>query len=81
VGGIEEVGRLFGKVFGSPLALDLTDGARMTFAGNRIVHLRPSGNAPEFRCYSEAPSQDDAERINREALEIVAGMAAGESAG
>lgn len=80
-GGVEEAKRVFGKVFGSPLALDLTDGARMTFAGDRIVHLRPSGNAPEFRCYSEAPSQEDADRINREALAIVAAMAAGEFAG
>ena len=33
---------------------DLTDGLRVEFAGNRIVHLRPSGNAPEFRVYAQA---------------------------
>ena len=31
-----------------------TDGLRITFADNRIIHLRPSGNAPELRCYAEA---------------------------
>jgi phosphomannomutase len=35
-------------------ALDLTDGLRVTFAGGEVVHLRPSGNAPECRCYAEA---------------------------
>lgn len=39
--------------------IDTTDGLRITFAGGDIVHLRPSGNAPEFRCYAEtdAPSR------------------------
>lgn len=34
--------------------IDETDGLRITLADNRIVHLRPSGNAPELRCYAEA---------------------------
>lgn len=33
---------------------DTTDGLRVTFAEGAVVHLRPSGNAPEFRCYAEA---------------------------
>lgn len=36
--------------------LDLTDGLRVSFEGGDVVHLRPSGNAPEFRCYAEADS-------------------------
>lgn len=36
------------------LVLDLTDGLRMTLANGEIIHLRPSGNAPELRCYCEA---------------------------
>lgn len=39
--------------------LDLTDGLRVSFGPkdqHDIVHLRPSGNAPEFRCYTEANS-------------------------
>jgi phosphomannomutase len=39
---------------GGCAAVDLTDGLRMTLAGDEIVHLRPSGNAPELRAYAEA---------------------------
>ena len=35
-------------------ALDQTDGLRLTFKSERIFHMRPSGNAPEFRLYTEA---------------------------
>jgi phosphomannomutase len=35
-------------------AINRLDGMRMTDDLGRIVHLRPSGNAPEFRCYTEA---------------------------
>lgn len=33
--------------------LGTTDGLRLTFDDGSIVHLRPSGNAPELRCYVE----------------------------
>jgi len=33
-----------------------TDGFRMTFADQTIIHVRPSGNAPELRVYVEAES-------------------------
>lgn len=42
---------------------DMTDGLRITLDNNDIVHLRPSGNAPELRCYAEADSQDEAYKI------------------
>lgn len=38
------------------LTTDTTDGLRITFTNDEIVHLRPSGNAPELRCYVEASS-------------------------
>ena len=41
---------------GDVVAVDETDGLRLTFAGDDIVHLRPSGNAPELRCYTESDS-------------------------
>jgi phosphomannomutase len=41
---------------GVPDAVDLTDGLRVTLQGGGVVHLRPSGNAPEFRVYAEAGS-------------------------
>ncbi|MDD4930293.1 MAG: phosphomannomutase [Gallionella sp.] len=37
-----------------PLDCDTTDGLRISFDNGEIVHLRPSGNAPELRCYCEA---------------------------
>lgn len=43
--------------------LDRTDGLRVSFEGGLVVHLRPSGNAPEFRCYAEAPSPEAANAL------------------
>lgn len=45
------------------VATDVTDGLRVQFAGGRVVHLRPSGNAPECRCYAEAPSAAEAQQL------------------
>jgi hypothetical protein len=36
---------------------------RIVFANGEIIHLRPSGNAPEFRCYAEASSDARAREI------------------
>ncbi len=30
------------------------DGLRLTFSNEDVVHIRPSGNAPELRCYTES---------------------------
>ena len=46
-------------------ALDLTDGLRLTAAGGQVVHLRPSGNAPELRVYTEAESAPEARTLCR----------------
>lgn len=48
------------EIDGVEQALDRTDGLRMTLQDGRIVHLRPSGNAPELRLYVEADSPDAA---------------------
>lgn len=45
---------------GVEAGIDRTDGLRMTLQDGRIVHLRPSGNAPELRLYVEANSVDAA---------------------
>lgn len=51
---------------GAVTAVDETDGLRLTFETGVIVHLRPSGNAPECRCYAEADTADIAEaRVSR----------------
>lgn len=49
--------RFFAPI-GRPVGIDLTDGLRVTLEDGSIVHLRPSGNAPEMRIYSEAASED-----------------------
>jgi phosphomannomutase len=54
---------------GAPSSIDVTDGLRMTFANDEIVHLRPSGNAPELRCYTEAGSAIRARTLNEACLE------------
>ncbi|MEI7429414.1 MAG: phosphomannomutase [Betaproteobacteria bacterium] len=51
---------LLGDSYGEPIGLDKTDGLRIMLEGNVIVHLRPSGNAPELRCYAESDSQESA---------------------
>ncbi|SNS90661.1 phosphomannomutase [Antarctobacter heliothermus] len=50
----------FFAVTGAEAALDTTDGLRVSFENGDVVHLRPSGNAPEFRCYAEAGSRETA---------------------
>ena len=42
------------------LTTDQTDGLRVEFDTGEIVHLRPSGNAPELRCYAESNDQNQA---------------------
>jgi phosphomannomutase len=42
---------------------DETDGLRITLDNGEIVHFRPSGNAPELRCYAEATSPGRAAQL------------------
>lgn len=44
------------------------DGVRIGFANGDVIHLRPSGNAPEFRVYSNADSPARADAIIRHAI-------------
>jgi len=39
------------------------DGLRFTLEGGDVVHYRPSGNAPELRCYTEAASAERAAEL------------------
>ena len=48
---------------GQVVSQDSTDGLRLTFANGDVVHLRPSGNAPELRCYAEADTQARAQEL------------------
>lgn len=42
---------------------DMTDGMRIFLADGIIVHVRPSGNAPELRCYVEAETECAAKEL------------------
>ncbi|MGB7551181.1 MAG: hypothetical protein WBM15_06430 [Chromatiaceae bacterium] len=64
---------LFGGRFGPVVTIDNTDGVRITFASGEIAHLRPSGNAPELRAYTEADSLERAWEMNRQCLDLLAG--------
>jgi phosphomannomutase len=48
---------------GPLLTIDTTDGMRFSFEAGDIVHLRPSGNAPELRCYAEASTEERAREL------------------
>jgi phosphomannomutase len=56
---------------GEVVKTDTTDGLRMTFANGDIVHLRPSGNAPELRCYAESESVERATELCQSCLERI----------
>lgn len=48
---------------GKVIDINTIDGLRVTLANKDIVHLRPSGNAPEMRCYVEAFNEDAAQEL------------------
>lgn len=58
---------------GTGLGVDTTDGLRVTLANGEVVHLRPSGNAPELRCYTEAANAARAAELVRQVLDLIAG--------
>lgn len=62
---------LIGDERGLPMQQDLTDGLRFTFDNLEVIHLRPSGNAPELRCYCEASSPERAESMTRTVLDRI----------
>jgi phosphomannomutase len=55
-------------------ATDRTDGLRLTLASGRVVHMRPSGNAPEFRLYAEAESPAVAATLLEQGLTALRGL-------
>ncbi|MDR1483751.1 MAG: phosphomannomutase [Planctomycetaceae bacterium] len=56
---------------GELVTYDLTDGIRVVFGDGDIVHLRPSGNAPELRCYAEAVTEERANLILCQTMNIL----------
>lgn len=68
VAAIEEV---FGDMFGKVKSVDRTDGLRITFQTLEVLHMRPSGNAPEFRCYNEAGSQTRVLEMQQQSMQVL----------
>lgn len=48
--------------------IDETDGLRITLVCGDIIHFRPSGNAPELRCYAESSCNEQAQYLVKQAL-------------
>ncbi|MBF0197500.1 MAG: phosphomannomutase [Planctomycetes bacterium] len=61
----------FGSISGKVQSTDLTDGLRITFANSEVIHLRPSGNAPELRCYNEADSEERVLEMNQLCMNVL----------
>ena len=68
---VTEIDAVFGEVFGPVTSVDVTDGLRVTFESSEVLHMRPSGNAPEFRCYNEADSEERVLEMQRISMEIL----------
>lgn len=47
------------------------DGLRLTLDNKEIIHLRPSGNAPELRCYVETDNQQSADNLVKQILSSI----------
>ena len=58
---------------GDIVSIDETDGYRMEFDSGDIVHLRPSGNAPEFRCYVETGDKERSAELLAGCMKIMEG--------
>ncbi|UCQ10394.1 phosphomannomutase [Edwardsiella tarda] len=54
--------------------VDITDGLRIKLDDGNIIHLRPSGNAPELRCYAEADTVEQAQNLVCNALQAILKM-------
>ncbi len=72
-GGAPALETAFGRLCGRVTGVDTTDGLRVSWDSGEIVHLRPSGNAPEFRCYVEADSEERAAELLGACLGVMEG--------
>ena len=61
---------------GVPAKVSDIDGLRVALEDGNIIHFRPSGNAPEMRCYVEAGSEAAAARLLAAGLDRIRAFAA-----
>lgn len=59
------------RSFSKVSSIDFTDGIRIVFDNKDVAHIRPSGNAPEFRMYATANTRKRAAEIVEKRKEIV----------
>ena len=60
--------------FGDIVSVNFLDGIRIVFANGVVAHIRPSGNAPEFRFYATANTQERADDVVGKRIDIVKQM-------
>lgn len=51
------------------------DGLRVTLDDGSTIHFRPSGNAPEMRCYVEAETEEKAQSLLNKGLDLIRNFA------
>ena len=62
-GGLPYFSEYWGGQLGPAVEVNTLDGVRVTFQQGDILHFRPSGNAPEFRIYTESDSVSRARHL------------------
>ena len=68
---IEAIEEAFSLILSGVKSVDRTDGIRIEYENSEIIHLRPSGNAPELRCYTEADSNKRAIELNQTVINLM----------
>jgi phosphomannomutase len=69
---VENLEKQLSSNFGKISRYDTTDGLRITLANSEVIHFRPSGNAPELRCYSEADTESRAKELIDMCMKVMA---------
>lgn len=69
--------RAFFSGIGEIESVSVIDGPRFVFRSGDVIHYRPSGNAPELRCYVEAMTADRADMLLRWGLDAAAKVVRG----
>jgi phosphomannomutase len=64
---------------GTPVTVSDIDGLRVTLSDASIIHVRPSGNAPEMRCYVEADGEAEAQLLLTKGLGLIRTWADGQA--
>ncbi len=61
----------FFKIKASVEKTEVLDGLRIYYDNGEIIHLRPSGNASELRCYTEASTAERTKLLNEECIRLL----------